>query len=68
MKAAKNSADLKRAVKAALTEVLEKRPDLVREAVAEALEDIGMIRAIEEGLRSGRATRDEVFAVLRRTG
>jgi len=54
-------------MKAALAELLEERPELVREAVAEALEDIGMIRAIEEGLKSDRATRKEVFAVLRRT-
>ncbi len=68
MKAATNSDDLKDAVKAALIEVLDERHDLLREALTEALEDIGMTRAIEEGLKSGPATREEVFAALKRTG
>ncbi len=52
MKAANKSEDLKEAVKAALVEVLDERQDLLREALSEALEDIGMLRAIEEGLKS----------------
>jgi Arc/MetJ-type ribon-helix-helix transcriptional regulator len=58
--------DLKQVVKAALAEVLDERRDLLREALAEALEDIGMGRAIEEGLKSGPATREEVFNALKR--
>ena len=68
MKSAKRPDDLKEAVKTALIEVLHERQDLLREAITEALEDIGMIRAMDEGLQSGPATREEVFAVLRRTG
>ena len=68
MKAANKSEDLKEAVKAALVEVLDERQDLLREALSEALEDIGMLRAIEEELKSGPAAREEVFAALRRTG
>ena len=68
MNAANKSEDLKEAVKAALIEVLDERQDLLREALSEALEDIGMLRAIEEGLKSGPAARKEVFAALRRTG
>jgi hypothetical protein len=66
MKAAKKSNDLKQTVKAALIEVFDERQDLLRDALAEALEDIGMAHAIEEGLKSGPATREEVFAALRR--
>lgn len=55
-------------MKTALIEVLQERQDLLREAITEALEDIGMIRAMDEGLKSEPATREEVFAVLRRTG
>lgn len=68
MKSAKRPDDLKEAVKTALIEVLHERQDLLREALTEALEDIGMIRAMDEGLKSGPATREEVFAALRRTG
>jgi putative heme iron utilization protein len=68
VKTAAKSDELKRSIKAALTELLKERPDLVREALAEALEDIGLVRAIEEGLKSEPATRQEVFAALKRTG
>jgi hypothetical protein len=68
VKSAKRPDDLKEAVKTALIEVLHERQDLLREALTEALEDIGMIRAMDEGLKSGPATREEVFAALRRTG
>jgi hypothetical protein len=59
---------LKKIIKAALIEVFDERQDLIRDAVAEAIEDIAMGRAIEEGLNSGPATEEEVLAVLRRTG
>ena len=68
MKRAKRSDDLKETVKSALIEVLHERQDLLREALTQALEDIGMIRAMDDGLKSGPATREEVFAALRRTG
>lgn len=45
-------------------EILEERKDLVREVLEEALEDIALARAIEEGEQSGLVTRDEVFNAL----
>jgi hypothetical protein len=68
MSAATDPDKLKKIVKAALIEVFDERQDLIRDAVAEALEDIAMVRAIEEGLNSGPATEEEVMALLRRTG
>ena len=59
---------LKKIIKAALIEVFDERQDLIRDAVAEAIEDIAMVRAIEEGMNSGAATEEEVLALLRRTG
>jgi hypothetical protein len=56
---------LKTAVKQALSEMLADERELLREVLVEAIEEIGMKRAIEEGLKSGRATRDEVFRILR---
>ena len=55
---------LKDLLKSAIVEVLEERKDLMRDAVDEALEDIALVRAIEEGLRSGKASRQEIFAIF----
>ena len=61
-----DEANLKKLLKAAVVEVLEERRDLVRDALAEVIEDLGMIRAIQEGSRSAVISRDEVFRILRK--
>ena len=61
-----DQAKLRKVVKAVVVGVLEERRDLVREALAEAVEDLGMIQAIKEGSRSARISRDEVFRILRK--
>jgi hypothetical protein len=57
-------AQLKDALKAALSEILEERPDLLRELIAEVLEDFALTRAIQAGDAGERVTRDEVFHAL----
>ena len=57
---------LKMLLKAAMVEVLKERRDLVRDALADAVEDIGLIRAIETGSRSKVINRAEVFKILRK--
>jgi len=57
---------LKMLLKAAVVEVLEERRDLIRDAVAEAVEDLGMIQAIKEGSRSASVSRDAVIRILRK--
>lgn len=59
-----DEAKLKEALKSAIVEILEERKDLLREALEEALEDIALVRAIEEGEQSKLVTRDEVFKAL----
>lgn len=59
-------AKLKRLLKSAVAEVLEERSDLVREAVMEAVEDLGLIRAIERGAGSKTVNRDQISRVLRK--
>jgi len=44
-----NQEQLKNIIKMAVAEVLEERQDLLHEAVAAALEDIALSRAIKEG-------------------
>jgi hypothetical protein len=55
---------LKNLVKSALVEALKEHRDLVQEIVEEALEDIALAHAIEQGLGGESVSRDEVFAVL----
>ena len=55
---------LKNALKLALIEVLEERPDLLRDVLAEAMEDVALVRAIQEGEASELVSRDEVFRAL----
>lgn len=59
-----DEAQLKEALKSAIVEILEERKDLVREVLEEALEDIALSRAIEEGEQSEPASRDKVFNAL----
>lgn len=61
-----DEAKLKEALKSAIVEILEERKDLVREVLEEALEDIALARAMEEGEQSELVTRDEVFKALER--
>jgi hypothetical protein len=55
---------LKELLKLALAEALEANRDLVRDIVEEAIEDIALMRAIEQGLGSQPVSREEVFAIL----
>ncbi len=61
-----DDAKLKTLLKTAVAEVLEERRDLVRDAVAEAIEDIAMVHAINEGSRSAQVSRATVFKLLRK--
>jgi len=55
---------LKELLKTALVEVLEERKEVLRDLIEEALEDIALARAIEQGQRTQDASRSEVFSVL----
>ena len=51
-------------MKLALGQVLEERRDLFREVVEEVIEDLAMVRAIEEGADSPFVDRSEVFDII----
>ena len=59
-------AKLKNLLKSAVVEALEERPDLMSDAVADAVEDIGLARAIREGSKTETVDRAEVFKILRK--
>ena len=54
---------LKSLMKTAL-EIFQERRDLFQELIAEALEDIALIKAIDEGKDSVSVERDTIFAIL----
>jgi hypothetical protein len=64
MESSINQDQLKDLIKAALVEVFEERQDLLQEAIAQALEDMALTRAIEEGESSELIKREEVFNLL----
>ena len=57
---------LKGLLKSALTEVLEERGDLLRDAVRESFEDVALLRAIQEGEKSRLTSRRKIFQRLER--
>ena len=59
-----NQDQLKDLIKAALAEALEEQRDLLHEVVEEALEDLTLARAIEEGESTDLIGREEVLKLL----
>ena len=55
---------IKALFKEAIVEVMKENQDLVSSLLIEALEDIGLSRAIEEGEKSESVSREEMFKVL----
>lgn len=56
--------DLKTIIKETFIEVLKERKDLLEQAVIEAIEDIGLARAIAEGLKTPSISESEIFKTL----
>lgn len=50
--------------KQAIIEAIEEKKDVVHELLIEVMEDIALVRAIQDGENSGPASRDEVFQIL----
>ena len=60
-----DSSKLKEVFKQAIIEAMEEKKDLVHDLLVEAMEDLGMIRAIQQGEDSETVSRDEVFSLLK---
>ena len=50
--------------KQAMIEAIEEKKDVVHELLIEVMEDIALVRAIQDGENSGPACRDEIFQIL----
>ncbi len=55
---------LKGLLKEALVEVLQERPGLLRDMLAEAVEDLGLAKAIREGQNTEEVVMDAVLKAL----
>ena len=55
---------LKNLMKQAIIEVIEEKKDVVHDILVDALEDVAMIHAIQNGEDSGSVSRDEIFGIL----
>jgi hypothetical protein len=64
MQPSMNREQLKDVIKAAVTEALEERQDLLYEAIEAAIEDLAFSRAIKEGEKTHKVKREEVFKIL----
>jgi hypothetical protein len=58
------NAELKDLVKTAVVEALEERHDLFVSLIQDAIEDIAMTRAIEEGKQTPVVSRKEIVDIL----
>ncbi len=64
MQTAIDEGRLKQVFKEALVEMLEEKQNLFHDIVMEAMEDVALSRAIEDGKGSGKASKKEVFNIL----
>ncbi len=64
MEALVDDIKLKNLMKQAIMEVIEEKKGAVHDLLVEVMEDVAMIRAIQEGEDSGFAGRDEIFGIL----
>ena len=55
---------IKNLFKQAVIEAIEEKKDVVHDLFMEAIEDIAMLRAIEEGETTDSVSRDKVFNIL----
>ena len=55
---------LKELFKQAIIEAMEEKKDVVHDMLVEAMEDLAMIHAIQQGEETEPVSRDEVFKIL----
>jgi spore coat polysaccharide biosynthesis protein SpsF (cytidylyltransferase family) len=59
-----DSVKIKELFKQAIIEAMEEKKDAVHDLLVEAMEDLAMIHAIQEGEETEPVSRDEVFKIL----
>lgn len=59
-----DSGKLKEIFKQAIVEAIEEKKDVVHDLLMDAMEDLAMIHAIQDGEKTDPASRSEVFDIL----
>ena len=59
-----DSAKLKELFKQAIIEAIEEKRDVVHDLLVEAMEDLALIHAIQQGEETEPISRDEVLSIL----
>ncbi len=62
-----NETDIKELLKQAVAEVLQEQRDFLYEVFLEALEDIALVQAIQQGENTAMVSRTAVFQALEST-
>ena len=55
---------IKELFKQAIVEAIEEKKEVVHDLLVEVMEDIAMVRAIQDGEDSGPVGRDDIFHIL----
>lgn len=59
-----NESILKKVFKDAILEMIEEKRSVFQDIIVEALEDIALSHAIDDGKNSGTSSRQEIFNIL----
>jgi len=64
MQISMDESKLKKLFKEALIEALEEKKDIFQELIAEAIEDVALVRAIQEGEKTNPVSKKEIRNIL----
>ena len=59
-----DTSELKQLLKSAISEVLQEQKEVFTDIIIEALEDIGLVKAIEEVENTEPVSREAIFKIL----
>ncbi|NJR50461.1 MAG: hypothetical protein HC780_13735 [Leptolyngbyaceae cyanobacterium CSU_1_3] len=59
-----NTSQLKELIKTAIVEILEEQKELFTDLIVEAMEDVALVKAIEEGQTTETVDRAVIFKLL----
>ncbi len=59
-----NTDQLKELLKTAIVEILQEQKEVFTDIIVEAMEDIALVKAIEEGEKTETVSREAIFKIL----
>jgi thermostable 8-oxoguanine DNA glycosylase len=59
-----NTNQLKELLKTAIVEILQEQKEVFTDIIVEAMEDIALVKAIEEGEKTETVSREAIFKIL----